>query len=104
MDVLTQLGIGGIFAILILREVFNYLGKKSTSGPATACAIGDNTKAARQIERLYEWHDKEDQDGVKVWYVRSTLEKAIDKLTEAVERDAQVSERILERLDEMDDN
>lgn len=38
-------------------------------------------KLARQIDELHEWHDKEDPvDGVKVWYVRRSLEKAIEQL------------------------
>jgi hypothetical protein len=45
-----------------------------------------------QLEDLHEWHDKEDVDGVKVWYMRKSLEDAIIKLGENVDRQTRVLE------------
>jgi archaellum component FlaC len=39
----------------------------------------------RQTTELHEWHKVADEDGVKVWYVRRSLEKAVDRLADAVE-------------------
>lgn len=38
------------------------------------------------IEDLYKWHDKEDDDGVKIWYVRKTLEDKIKKLVDILDK------------------
>ena len=37
-------------------------------------------RLCRQVNDLWVWHNKEDDDGVKVWYVRRSLENAIEKL------------------------
>ena len=29
---------------------------------------------------MYDWHDKSDEDGVKIWYVRRSLEEALQEL------------------------
>ena len=55
----------------------------------------------QQIKDLHDWHNVQDQDGVKVWYVRRSLEEAIVKLSAAVEGLAQkdaTQNVILERL------
>ena len=44
----------------------------------------DLPKLSRQLEELHQWHDREDEDGVKVWYVRKTLESAIERLSENI--------------------
>lgn len=45
----------------------------------------DEKKMFEQIRLLYKWHDKDDDDGVKVWYNRRGLEDAIEKMAEAIE-------------------
>lgn len=54
----------------------------------------DLRKLADNVEELHKWHSKEDEDGVKVWYVRKTLEAAIDKLADNIS----VQTKILERM------
>jgi SH3-like domain-containing protein len=36
---------------------------------------------ARHCLDLHDWHNVTDVDGVKVWYMRSSLEKAIENLS-----------------------
>lgn len=36
------------------------------------------------VEELHEWHNHSDADGVKVWWVRQSLEQVIKELTLAV--------------------
>jgi len=59
-------------------------------------------KMQRQVCDLYNWHDKEDEDGVKVWYVRRSLEEAIKQLADNIAAqtdllDAYHNEIILQR-------
>ena len=42
----------------------------------------DITLIKGRIEELHEWHDREDADGVKVWYVRHSLTEAINRLAD----------------------
>ena len=41
---------------------------------------------AKQVSDLHDWHDQKDSDGVYVWYVRQSLEKAIVKLADNIEQ------------------
>ncbi len=43
-----------------------------------------------RIKDLYDWHNKEGDDGVKVWYVRKSLEEAIIKMAEATEKQTEL--------------
>jgi hypothetical protein len=86
MSLVTQLGVGGIFAILVIQMVLRFLEKtkdKKTDGSKSAAmtdlfAIARATKEAS--ERLVEMHDCKDTDGVYVWYVPRRMERIIDDL------------------------
>ena len=71
-DQFLQVGAGGLFALLVLREVFGFLKEKVR---AQSNLVIDNM--AKQIQELHEWHAVTDEDGVKIWYLRRTLENAI---------------------------
>ena len=50
---------------------------------------------------MYDWHNKSDADGVKVWYVRQSLENALRdnaKATEAIARNIELQTRLLEEM------
>lgn len=54
-----------------------------------------------QTEEMYEWHNKSDQDGVKVWYVRQSLENALRdnaKAVEAIAKNIELQTRLLEEM------
>lgn len=52
-------------------------------------------KLSRQTQDLHTWHDKEDEDGVKVWYVRHSLELAIINLSKNIEKQTLILTRML---------
>ena len=82
--ILTQVGIGGVLAVLILREVFGFLSKRSKREV-------DLAALDQRVSDLWDWHNKEDPaTGVKVWYVRASLENAIEKLAENIEKMTEV--------------
>lgn len=101
MEQLQQLGIGGIFAILVLREVFLFLGRRRGTGTDDAMR--------KQVADLHDWHAREDVDGVKIWYVRKSLDESIEKLATAIDQLVKIHstemmvlgaiERRLERID-----
>lgn len=56
---------------------------------------------SKQSEDMYEWHNKSDSDGVKIWYVRQSLENALRdnaKATEAIARNIELQTRLLEEM------
>ena len=58
------------------------------AGLAVAGMVGLFWKAqkmGRQISDLWDWHNQRDSDGVPVWYVRQSLESAIEKLATSLE-------------------
>ena len=50
----------------------------------------DLHKMSRRIDDLWVWHSKEDSDGVKIWYVRPSLEKSLEKLAENIEKQTEL--------------
>lgn len=75
---LMQLGVGGIFAVLVLRQVFDFLSRKKNGWGAS--------KIARQIDDLHRWHDVRDSEGVPIWYVRKSLDSSIERLADNIEK------------------
>lgn len=40
-----------------------------------------------KIKDLWEWHNKEDEEGVKIWYTRNkTMEDTLEKMTDILDR------------------
>lgn len=69
-------------ALLVLREVFAFLRSRSPDR--------NGNLLARQVADLWEWHNRSDEEGVKVWYVRKSLERSIHRLASNVEQQTQV--------------
>lgn len=112
-ELLTQLGVGGLLVIMILREVLPFLKKNSGNG-AEEVARGSSERFQERIERdvsdlkdrvhqLYVWHDVNfpDQPGVKAWYT-TPLYTVIKELTGAVEQLADRVQRLNDRINKVE--
>lgn len=84
-DQLLQVGAGGMFALFVLREVFSFLKERLRTQNNTLLDL-----MAKQIHELHEWHAVTDEDGVKIWYLRRSLENAIEKLTSNLDMQTQL--------------
>ena len=84
-DQLLQVGAGGMFALFVLREVFSFLKERMRAQNNTLIDI-----MAREVHELHEWHAVTDEDGVKIWYLRRSLENAIEKLTNNLDLQTQL--------------
>jgi hypothetical protein len=93
-DLLTQVGVGGALAIIIVREVLRYLGTRNGGPEATVRS---------QVAELHRWHAKEDADGVKVWYVRPSMASALASLAKSQAQLAHALERQADAMERMDD-
>jgi len=52
-----------------------------------------------KVNVLHKWHDKTDEDGVPVWYVRRSLEDAIIKLGESIDNQTKVFTKLSIKLE-----
>lgn len=106
---LLEIGVGGIFAIMVIKEVFGFVRhivqamQHRKNGGENLRAFEDLTE--KRIRDLHDWHNVRDQDGVPRWFVRQDaydkLEEAIEKLARSVERQARILERLASDLDKM---
>ncbi|PIR17593.1 MAG: hypothetical protein COV46_03540 [Deltaproteobacteria bacterium CG11_big_fil_rev_8_21_14_0_20_49_13] len=81
MNTVTELGVGGIFAVLVIREVLNFLRIRKNGGYPDR----KFSEMYNWVEDLWNWHNVTDNDGVKIWYVRRSLEDAIRKLSDNID-------------------
>lgn len=82
-----------VFTLLVLFAVDKTMGFLKSRGI-------DLVKMAQQIERLDEMHAKTDEDGVPVWYVRRSLEKAVIDLNEAIRHQTELLQALTQELKE----
>ncbi|NDC29906.1 MAG: hypothetical protein EBZ58_02985 [Bacteroidetes bacterium] len=112
--------IGGLVIPLILltiKEVFSWLKDKNLQETDnkiykikdTVDEIKDKIqKTEAKVDELiqmndtmYDWHDKADEDGVKIWYVRRSLEEALHENVKAINILAKNSEMQTRLLEDM---
>lgn len=96
-ETLTQLGIGGVLAIMVLKETFGFVRGQKRNVASGCSRPEDVEEIKRMIKDLHTWHQKEDEDGVKVWYIRKSLERAIKDLSEVIQQQTEVVRRMLDR-------
>lgn len=70
--------------------MFEFLNNGIVSGlimMALSAVIGGLIRIHSKIVDLHEWHNKEDAEGVKVWYSKNkNLEVAMDRMAEILDR------------------
>ena len=83
-----------VFTLLVLFAVDRAMGFLKSRGV-------DLLRMAQQIQRLDEMHAKTDEDGVPVWYVRRSLEKAVTDLNEAIRHQSELLQALTQELKEV---
>lgn len=109
---ILELGVGLIAALMVIREVLNFLDKKR-GNPDDGGAVmsehvsdvkGSVTAIKDKVDDLYEWHNKTDADGVPLWYVRRSLEQSIKDLGEKIYLQIEVQTEILRHMEKMEEH
>jgi hypothetical protein len=105
-EALLQLGVGGIFSILILKEVFSFIKGADTKESRGKCHCGKELKELKEeltkdhddheesmdemltkIRELWHWHSVEEPGtGIKVWY-NKTISNKIDELVKLIKKE-----------------
>lgn len=110
MASLNEVGLGVTIAVIILREVFNFL--KERKDPRGSCykLIGkdlgnmasDLGQVKRQTDTLFSLHNRYDEDGSPLWYVPRSWAKIqadIIDLTREIVQTQKMIASTLERLE-----
>lgn len=74
-DTLTHLGVGGILALLIIREVLNFLKTRNGNGTGkktTSCGA-PSQECKTFFAEMSQMHNVRDDDNVPKWYVPGAL-------------------------------
>lgn len=87
-----------ILAIWISREI---MAKKSQKNGVKHSPQSQQNfdNLCHQVRELYKMHDQKDNDGVYIWYVRRSLEDAINKLADNVDKQTQAFTTLVARLE-----
>lgn len=115
-----KLANGALLITLIvfgMREFFSWLSRKNLQqSEAVMKTMSDNmARLSDKVEKaevkidsmlqmnrtMYDWHDKSDEDGVKIWYVRRSLEEALQENVRAINILAKNSETQTRLLEDM---
>ena len=95
---ITQIALIVAIIAVILDKTLPWIAKKKNGGWSTEDRLKYLSEKVAiitpQIRDLHHWHNKEDADGVKVWYIRQSLEQAIAKLGDTLERQTIVMEAL----------
>jgi hypothetical protein len=102
---------------LAARELFSWLKEKNLQNTDNKIyQLNDTLKSIdNRVEKIdmkvdgllqtnktmYDWHDKNDEDGVKIWYVRRSLEEALHENVKAINilaKNSEVQTRLLEDM------
>jgi len=67
----------------------------------TNSSSSETEKVLDYVEDLHKWHDKEDDDGVKIWYVRRSLEQSIKKLPITLEKQRELMSTLVKLFDQI---
>lgn len=114
---LTTVGLLAALFLIVAREIFAFLTNKNLqSGELKFKLIAEQIDVMtdgvrdlkskvetinKEVHTMYEWHDKDDGDGVKVWYIRQSLENVLRDNARAVAAIAKNSELQTRLLEEM---
>ncbi len=63
--------------------------------------IKDLEHIKEEIHDLHKWHDTEDEDGVKRWYMPRSFEATQVKLGDLIDKNTKVLERLVFRVEDM---
>lgn len=118
MEDITVAGLVILVFGAAIREVFGWFKQKNLqNSEARLKAVEDALKSnSNEVEKireeileplklkldtLYDWHDKTDQDGVKIWYVRKSLEDTLTDTSKAMTilaKNSEIQTKLLEEI------
>ncbi len=100
-----DLGVGATFSLIIIKMVFDFVKGRKRNGDDGYKEI-EKIKAVsydikNKLDDLHEWHNVRDNDGVPIWYVRRSLEEAINKLADNIAMQTQLFQQMSLKIDNL---
>lgn len=75
-SILLQLGVGGIFAILVIRMVLDFLNRRNGGSGNTKVfdkrmvRVESNVDEIKDcVHKIHDMHNVKNSDGIPVWYI-----------------------------------
>lgn len=106
-ELLTQIGVGGILVVLVLREVFGFLKplleKRRTNGNGNGGHKANGHMSAETVAQVHELHrimSKTDTDGTPLVYFPRSLAAAVQELAHATSEQNTLLERLNDNVSE----
>lgn len=93
INFINVLGIPGIIGYLFYKEVGGWM-RRGKNGEDR----GSYKELKEKIDWLYDSHHKFDGDGVPIWYVRKSLETTIIKLSNNIDKQTEVMQKMLDQM------
>lgn len=95
---MNEVLVAGLVAVTIgLVEIVKVIVKKFSNDKSV---LTEQERA--WLRDLHDWHDKEDADGVKIWYIRQSLADAITTFAASVDAQTRALEAISDKLGVID--
>lgn len=105
-----------ILIVQVLRITFDFVTKyKETKNPQmshndiystlggveqTLAVLREDSQGTKaNVTWLKDVHDKQDEDGVMVWYTRKSLERSIDKLSDNIKSNTDALNKFLQFME-----
>ena len=116
LENITLVGLIVVVVGMFLKEIFAWLREKNLqNSESRMTAIETKLSSIQttiemisdQSSDMYEWHNKSDQDNVKIWYVRQSLENAVKDTGKAIAvmaKNSELQTRLLSELIESQRN
>lgn len=110
MENVTVAGLICAVLLLIVKEVLSFFKQKALNQEVARITAVETAltgiktvldPALKEIKELHDWHNKSDEDGVKIWYIRKSLENVLRENAQATAVLARNSELQTTLLKEM---
>lgn len=98
-EALRDLGIGGIFAVLILRMVFDFL--KTQKDKRNGNGKPPSAEMQRDLADIHETISARDAEGNRLIYRQTGLRDAIEDLTDAIKDQTRWLEKVNDDVKEI---
>lgn len=92
----TDLGVGGILIVLVLREVFGFVSRRHN---------GRRDSRDHEWRKVYDWtrelhemHSVKDSDGIPIWYVRKSLTDSLDRIARKIDEQTTVMRTMMQSV------